>query len=49
MGLSFPLSGLQLHSLISKSGELEVLLAKVDVPPPGPNGTIRRIGLLGYA
>jgi NADPH2:quinone reductase len=43
MGLSFPLSGLQLHSLISKSGELEVLLANVDVLPPGPDEVVVRM------
>jgi NADPH:quinone reductase-like Zn-dependent oxidoreductase len=43
MTLSFPLSGLQLRSLIRKSGELEVSLANVDVLPPAPNEVVVRI------
>jgi hypothetical protein len=37
MAVSFPLSGLQLHSQIKKSGELEVSLATVDVPSEVPH------------
>ena len=43
MTLSFPISGLQLRSLIRKNGELEVSLADVDVFPPAPNEVIIRI------
>lgn len=43
MAVSFPLSGLQLHSLIKKSGELEVSLATVEVPSPAPNEVVVRI------
>lgn len=43
MALSFPLSGLKLHSLIKKSGELEVSLAHVEVLPPAPNEVVVRI------
>lgn len=43
MAVSFPLSGLQLHSLIKKSGELEVSLATVEVQPPAPNEVVVRI------
>jgi NADPH2:quinone reductase len=40
---SFPLRGLQLFSLIKQSGELEVSLATVDVPPPAPDEVVVRI------
>lgn len=43
MALSFPVSGLQLHSLITTNGQLEVSLANVDVLPPAPNEVIVRI------
>ncbi len=43
MAVSFPLSGLQLHSLIKKSGELEVSLATVEVRPPASNEVVVRI------
>lgn len=41
--LSLPASGLQLRSLIRKSGELEVSLVTVDVPPPTPNEVVVRV------
>jgi NADPH:quinone reductase len=43
MALSFPIPGLQLRSLIKKSGELEVSLANVEVLPPAPNEVLIRI------
>lgn len=43
MALSFPISGLQLRSLIKKKGELEVSFANVDVLPPAPNELVVRI------
>jgi NADPH2:quinone reductase len=43
VAVSFPLSGLQLHSLIKKSGELEVSLATVEVQSPAPNEVVVRI------
>ena len=43
MNLSFPVSGLQLRSLISRNGELEVFLALVAVFPPAPNEVVVRI------
>ena len=43
MALSFPITGLQLRSLIRKKGELEVSLADVEVLPPAPNEVIVRI------
>jgi len=43
VAVSFPLSGLQLHSLIKKSGELEVSLATVEVPSPAPNEVVVRL------
>ena len=43
MALSFPISGLQLRSLIKKNGELEVSFANVDVLPPAPNELVVRI------
>jgi NADPH:quinone reductase-like Zn-dependent oxidoreductase len=36
-------TGLQLRSLISKSGELELSLAKVDVPEPGPDQVVVKV------
>jgi NADPH2:quinone reductase len=41
--LSLPASGLQLRSLIRKSGELEVSLVTVDVAPPTPNEVVVRV------
>ena len=38
-----PRSALQLRSLIKKSGELEVSLAEVPVPEPGPNEVLVRV------
>src|SRR6187402_1911347 len=38
-----PRSALQLRSLVKKSGELEVSLAEVPVPEPGPNEVLVRI------
>ncbi|MDB5497993.1 MAG: putative alcohol dehydrogenase-like protein [Phenylobacterium sp.] len=38
-----PGSGLQLRSLIKASGELELSLAKVDIPDPGPDEILVRI------
>jgi NADPH2:quinone reductase len=43
MALSFPISGLQLRSLIKTNGELEVSLADVEVLPPAPNEVVVRI------
>ena len=43
MATSFPISGLRLHSLIKRGGELEVSLARVDVLPPAPNEVVVRI------
>jgi NADPH:quinone reductase len=43
MAQSFPISGLQLRSLIKKNGELEVSFANVDVLPPAPNEVVVRI------
>lgn len=37
------ISGLQLRSLISKSGDLELSLAKVEVPEPGPDQVVVRV------
>ncbi|QQS14845.1 MAG: zinc-binding dehydrogenase [Rhodospirillales bacterium] len=37
------LSGLQLRSLIRKSGELELSLARVDIPEPGPEQVVVRV------
>jgi len=37
------ISGLQLRSLISKSGELELSLAKVEVPEPGPDQVVVKV------
>jgi NADPH:quinone reductase-like Zn-dependent oxidoreductase len=36
-------TGLQLRSLIRKSGELELSLAKVEVPEPGPDQVVVRV------
>ena len=36
-------TGLQLRSLIKKSGELELSLAKVEVPKPGPDQVVVRV------
>ena len=36
-------TGLQLRSLISKSGELELSLAKVEVPEPGPDQVVVKV------
>ena len=38
-----PGSGLQLRSLIKSSGELELSLAKVDVPDPAPDEVVVRV------
>jgi NADPH:quinone reductase-like Zn-dependent oxidoreductase len=43
MGISFPISGLQLRSLIKKGGQLEVSLAEVEVLQPAPNEVVIRI------
>ena len=37
------ISGLQLRSLISKGGELELSLAKVDLPEPGPDQVLVKV------
>ena len=36
-------SGLQLRSLISTAGQLELSLARVDVPEPGPDQVVVRV------
>ena len=36
-------SGLQLRSLIKKSGELEISLLKVPTPEPGPDEVVVRV------
>jgi NADPH:quinone reductase len=41
--MSTPKTGLQLRSLIKKSGELELSLASVPVPDPAPNEVIVRV------
>ncbi len=43
MTSSFPLSGLRLYSLIKNTGELEVSLASIDVPPPAVNEVVVRM------
>lgn len=43
MASSFPISGLQLRSLITKSGELDVSLINVDVLPPAANEVLVRL------
>ena len=37
------LSGLQLRSLISTEGQLELSLARIDVPEPGPDQVVVRV------
>lgn len=37
------ISGLQIRSLISKEGDLELSLAKVDLPEPGPDQVVVRV------
>jgi NADPH:quinone reductase-like Zn-dependent oxidoreductase len=37
------ISGLQVRSLIRKSGELELSLARIDVPEPGPDQVLVRV------
>ena len=36
-------TGLQLRSLIRKSGELELSLAKVEIPEPGPDQVVVKV------
>ena len=36
-------TGLQLRSLITKSGELELSLAKVEIPEPGPDQVVVKV------
>ena len=36
-------TGLQLRSLIKKSGELEISLASVPIPEPGPDEVVVRV------
>jgi NADPH:quinone reductase-like Zn-dependent oxidoreductase len=43
MTISFPISGLQLRSIITKAGRLEVSLATVEIAPPGPEEVVVRI------
>jgi NADPH:quinone reductase-like Zn-dependent oxidoreductase len=43
MGSEKKYVGLQLRSLIKKTGELEISLATIDTPPPGPDEVIVRI------
>jgi NADPH:quinone reductase-like Zn-dependent oxidoreductase len=43
MGDGNQLSGLQLRSLVKASGELELSLAKVDVPAPGPDDVVVKV------
>jgi NADPH:quinone reductase-like Zn-dependent oxidoreductase len=43
MGLENKRTGLQLRSLIKKTGELEISLVSVDAPPPGADEVIVRI------
>ncbi len=38
-----PVTGLQLRSLITKSGELELSLAKVTIPEPGPDQVVVKV------
>lgn len=40
---SFPSSALQLRSLVKPSGELEISLASVDTPAPGPDQVVIRV------
>ncbi|MDQ6627778.1 MAG: zinc-binding dehydrogenase [Pseudomonadota bacterium] len=44
MTTTLPSNGLQMRSLIRRSGELELSLASVPVAPPGPNDVLVRIG-----
>ena len=37
------ISGLQLRSLIDKDGTLELSLAKVDLPEPGPDQVVVKV------
>ncbi|MFZ5783059.1 MAG: zinc-binding dehydrogenase [Pseudomonadota bacterium] len=41
--MSDAITGLQLRSLISKSGELELSLAKVTIPEPGPDQVVVKV------
>jgi len=43
MGDTNKISGLQLRSLIDKNGTLEVSLAKVDIPEPGPDQVVVKV------
>jgi NADPH:quinone reductase-like Zn-dependent oxidoreductase len=43
LNAQLPETGLQLRSLVKKSGELELSLAKIDVPQPGPDEILVRI------
>jgi NADPH:quinone reductase-like Zn-dependent oxidoreductase len=43
MAAGNPTSGLQLRSLVKKSGELELSLASVPVPSPGPDEVVVRV------
>ena len=36
-------TGLQLRSLIRKNGELELSLARIDIPEPGPDQVVVRV------
>ncbi len=44
MTTTLPSNGLEMRSLIRRSGELELSLASVPVAPPGPNDVLVRIG-----
>ena len=43
MSQAIPTHGLQLRSLVRKSGELELSLARVEVAAPGPDEVVVRI------
>jgi NADPH:quinone reductase-like Zn-dependent oxidoreductase len=43
MDSSFPISGLQLRSLIRSTGALEISLATVEISPPAPNEVVIRM------
>ena len=43
MGDTSKISGLQLRSLITKGGELQLSLAKVDLPEPGPDQVLVKV------
>ena len=43
MGDTSNISGLQLRSLITKGGELQLSLAKVDLPEPGPDQVLVKV------